>query len=83
LRIYTIPARIPWVITENGLKFSVRDATDSDRVVAAVMDTLEGLLDWTSSVADSLEWDGIDWDEYEEEDDDITEYVLEDISKNS
>jgi hypothetical protein len=79
LRIYTIPARIPWVITENGLKFSVRDATDSDNFRDAVLDTLEGLSDWMSSVVDSLEWEGVDWDEYEEEDDGITEYVLNDL----
>jgi hypothetical protein len=87
LRTYTVPARIPdWAIAEEGLKFSLRDngtGSTYEEMRVAVLLTLEGLSDWMSEVVDTIEWDGVDWDEYEEDDDGITEYVLEDVSKKS
>ena len=81
LHTYTMPARIPWSITKEGLKFSMRDDESGfgwDEVRDAVLLTLEGLTDWMDNVVESMEWDGVDWDEYEVEDNGITEVILED-----
>ena len=83
LHTYTVPARIPdWAFGEGGLKFSLRDDGNGstwEELRDAVLLTLEGLSDWMSDVVDTIEWDGVDWDEYEEKDDGITEYVLEGV----
>ena len=81
LHTYTMPAQIPWSITEKGLKFTLRDWQDGfswDEIRDALLLTLEGLSDWVTDVVETVEWDGVDWDEYEVEDDGITEYILED-----
>ena len=78
LNSYTMPANIPHVITEEGIKFSVRDATDLDNIRDAILRSCEGLTDWLQhGLIESMEWDGVDWDEYEEVDNGITEYILE------
>ncbi len=83
LHTYTVPARIPdWAFGEGGLKFSLRDngnGSTFEEMRDAILLTLEGLSDWMSSVVDTIEWDGVDWDEYEEDDDGISEHVLEDV----
>jgi len=80
LNSYTMPAHIPHIITEEGIKFSVRDATDMENIRDAILQSCEGLSDWLQhQLIESMEWDGVDWDEYEEIDNGITEYILEDV----
>tara|TARA_B110000211_G_scaffold72993_1_gene84786 strand:- start:561 stop:1016 length:456 start_codon:yes stop_codon:yes gene_type:complete len=79
LRTYLIPSSMPWVISEKGLRFSVRDSTNHDKIVDAVNQSLEGIFDLARHVLDSLEWEQIDWDDYVEEDDGTAVYVLEDL----
>ena len=75
-----MPANIPHVITEEGIKFSVRDATDLDNIRDAILLSCEGLTDRLHhGLIESMEWDGVDWDDYEEVDNGITEYILEDV----
>lgn len=79
LRTYLIPSNMPWVISEKGLRFSVRDANDEEKITEAVNASIEGVFDLAQHIASYLEWDQIDWDDYVEEDDGITVYVLEDL----
>ena len=81
LHTYTMPAQIPCSITTDGLKFTLRDYESGyswEEIRDAVLLTLEGLSDWMTDVVDTIEWDGVDWEDYEVEDEGITEYVLED-----
>ena len=79
LRSYIMPANIPQIITKEGIKFSVRDATDSNSIRDAILQSCEGLTDWLQyELIESMEWDGVDWYEFEEVDNGITEYILED-----
>ena len=75
---YIMPTHIPHTITEKGLKFSVRDATDEEKIKEAVLLSVEGLNDWMESeLMEQMEWTGINWDEFDEIDDGITEYILD------
>ena len=80
LNSYIMPANIPQIITKKGIKFSVRDTTDSDSIWDAILQSCEGLIDWVQhELIESMEWDGVDWYEFEEVDNGITEYILEDV----
>ncbi|MAH90404.1 MAG: hypothetical protein CMA11_01395 [Euryarchaeota archaeon] len=80
LRTYLITSDMPWIISEKGLRFSVRDATDEDKITEAINSLIEGVFDFAQNISDYIDWDQIDWDDYVEEDDGITVYVLEDLT---
>ena len=78
LRTYVIPVENSGLLTEEGMKFTLRDAEDHDSVVEAVLLSLEGMLDWVQhELPDSIGWGEVEWGDYEEHDDGITEYILE------
>jgi hypothetical protein len=79
LRTYVIPVEHSGLLTEGGMKFTLRDSEDHNSVVEAVLLSLEGMLDWVQhELADSIGWGEVEWGDYEEHDDGISEYILED-----
>ena len=76
---YVIPIEHSGLITEEGMKFSLRNAEDSDDVVEAVLASLEGMLDWVQhELPNSIGWGEVDWNDGVQYDDEVVEYVLED-----
>jgi len=75
---YVMPTEIPQVITEEGIKFSTRDPTDEEEIKRAVLASVEAITDWFQfRMMETMEWTEVDWHEYEELDDGISELVLE------
>jgi len=73
-----MPTEIPQVITEEGIKFSTRDPTDEEEIKRAVLASVEAITDWFQfRMMETMEWTEVDWHEYEELDDGISELVLE------
>ena len=77
---YVMPTEIPQVITQEGIKFSTRDPTDEEEIKRAVLASVEAITDWFQfRMIEAMEWTEVDWHEYEELDDGISELVLEDL----
>ena len=77
---YVMPTEIPQVITQEGIKFSTRDPTDEEEIKRAVLASVEAITDWFQfRMMEAMEWTEVDWHEYEELDDGVSEMVREDI----
>jgi hypothetical protein len=75
---YIMPTVIPHVITQEGIKFSTRDPTDGEEIKRAVLESVEAITDWFQfRMIEAMEWTEVDWHEYEELDDGVSELVLE------
>ncbi len=77
---YVMPTEIPHVITQEGIKFTTRDPTDEEEIKRAVLASVESITDWFQfRMIEAMEWTEVDWHEYEELDDGVSELVLEDL----
>ena len=77
---YVMPTEIPHVITQEGIKFTTRDPTDEEEIKRAVLASVEAITDWFQfRMIEAMEWTEVDWQEYEELDDGISELILEDL----
>ena len=77
---YVMPTEISQLITQEGIKFSTRDPTDEEEIKRAVLASVEAITDWFNfRMIEAMEWTEVDWYDYEELDNGISELVLDDL----
>ena len=75
-----MPTEIPDIIAQDGIKFSTRDPTDEEEIKRAVLASVKAITDWLQfRLIEAMEWTEVDWHEYEELDDGVSQLILEDV----